>query len=173
MTEQNKNNEVPVPEEENTNGEMDSSFDLEDYFNPEPLMRKGLYKGRVSEVPLLPERSCISWKIVLDGNGGYMSDGETPVDGKQYTFFNWLAKASDKGQTTKGGSDKWQNKINMLKKFADGMQISMKNMTVIQTEIAEGNWIGLPVLLELGPETYQGVTSMKAQNMKRREEDID
>ena len=49
----------------------------------------------------------------------------------------------------------------------------MKNMTVIQTEIAEGNWIGLPVLLELGPETYQGVTSMKAQNMKRREEDID
>ncbi len=166
--------ENEIPEEENGNTQdMDSSFDLEDDFKPEPLMRKGWYKGRVSEVALFPERSCITWKIVLDNNGGYMSDGETPVDGKVYAFNNWLAKASDKGQTTKSGSDKWQNKINMLKKFADSMQINMKNMLVIQNEIAETNWVGIPVLLELAPETYQGVTSMKAQNMKRREEDID
>lgn len=154
-----------------TTGEVDTDFDLDDDFKPEPLMRKGWYKGRVSEVSYNDENACIQWKVALDENGGYMSDGETPIDGSVHNFFNWLPKASDKEEFSKTGKNKWQNKINMLKKFAEGMRINMKTMAIIQNEIAEQNWVGMPVSIELKAEAYQGNTSMKAQNMKAREED--
>lgn len=158
-------------DEPNTSSDVDTGFDLDDDYKPEPLMRKGWYKANVSEVLYDEEASCVIWNAVLDGNGGYMSDGETPVDGSTHQFRNWLPKVSDKDETSKSGKNKWQNKVNMLKKFTDGMQINMKTIAVIQEQIANQEWVGLPVLVELKAETYQGNTSMRAQNMKARSED--
>lgn len=154
------------------NSVIDSDFNLEDDYKPEPIMRKAWYKGRVAEVTLDEEGARIAWKVTLDGNGGFMSDGETEVDGSSYVFNNWLPKAGDKDEPTKSGKGtKFQSKVNMLAKFSADMDIDMNNMASIRQNVGEQNWVGIPVLIHLAPEEYQGNVSMKGQNMKRREEE--
>jgi len=172
MSEQKKNADDIDDSNGNTEpADLDTSFDLDEDVKPEPLLRKGWYKGRVAEVALNLEGANIDWTVTLSDNGGVMSDGETEIDGQTFHFRNWLPKESDKTAQTKGGKNKWQNKINMLEDFAKGMEISMKNVKVIQENIANGDWLGIPVLLKLEPEEYQGRVSMRGQQMKRREEE--
>lgn len=149
--------------------EMDSAadFNLDDDYKPDPLLRQGTYKGNVTEVARKGSR--VIWKVVLDENGGFMSDGETEVDGTTYTFNNWLPRDADREERTASGKNKFQTKVNMLKRFADGMGLNMVSIATIDQAIDEMLWVGLPVFVEMKNETYQGMTSSRINNMKKRD----
>lgn len=135
--------------------ELCTDFNLEDDFKQEPLIPQGNYFGNVVEVKRDAEKHSICWKIALDGNGGYMSDGETPVDGANVYVYNYLPKASDKTEMTKGGkSTKFQSKVNMLKQFADANKVNMNTLSDIDTAIENGDWIGLNVSVKVTIDEY-------------------
>lgn len=164
--------EETVPEDENFDepeaADVDTDFDLDDDYKPEPLLKNGKYKGNITGVALDEGRGSIDWTVVLDENGGFMSDGETEVDGSEHNFSNWLPKSSDKGQRSKTGADKWQTKINMLKRFADNMQIQIKTYQQIKDACTDQDWVGLPVTVEMKIETYRGQHRSRINDMAIR-----
>ncbi len=173
-----KNKEQPVdetpaseyPDDFDTDeaADIDTDFDLDDDYKPEPLLKNGKYKGNVVGCALDKAAGSVNWNVVLVENGGFMSDGETEIDGSEHVFSNWLPKTSDKGLRTKKGADKWQTKVNMLKRFADGMQIQMKTLQQIEDNCVEMNWVGLPVTVEMKIDTYLGVHRSKINGMELR-----
>lgn len=153
--------------EENT--ALNTDFNLEEDFKVDPLIPNGTYFGSVIEVKRDVEKHNISWKVVLDGNGGFKSDGETAIDGSHTTFYNYLPKESDRTEkTANGSSTKFQSKVNMLKKFADGMKLNLNTLSIIDEAIANGEYIGLAVSVAIKNEEYptgSGQFSSKASNM--------
>ncbi len=149
------------------NGEAptNADFDLEDEYKPEPLMRKGDYTGNVTKVSR--DDTVITWQVTLEGNEEQMmSDGETPIDGFVGYSRNFLPKDGDKQEPTKDGrGTKHQVKINMLKQFADEMQIDMNTLDRIDLAIENGDWMGIPVVCSIEPEEYQGRHSNRIQRM--------
>lgn len=149
-----KRNETEVDEtEEQFNGDFDLSTDAK----AEPLIPNGNYTGSVVEVKLVPEKSKIQWKIALNGNGGFMNDGETPVDGANVFFSNWLPKKGDETEPAANGrGTKWQNKVNMLKAFADAMQLGDAFNTIpnMKAAIEGGEWIGMDVMVTINVQEY-------------------
>jgi hypothetical protein len=168
-----KKEKEKMPEEnfdESVQADIDTDFNLDDDYKPEPLIKNGKYKGNITGVALDLEKGSVDWTVVLDGNGGFMSDGETEIDGSEHKFSNWLPKASDKDEKTKSGRNKWQVKVNMLKRFADNMQIDMNSMDQIQFAIEDQEWVGLPVTCDMKIETYQGVHRSRINDMTLRSE---
>lgn len=154
--------EVEV-EDDYSENPVDTSFNLEDEYKPEPLITSGNYRGNVISVVL---DKAIVWKVALDGNGGVMSDGETPIDGSHQFFRNWLPKPGDENEPTKDGrSNKRQSKINMLKSFADGMKINMNSPAIIAETIANQDWIGLQVMATISISEYMGVVRNQIDKM--------
>ena len=139
--------------------EIDTDFDLEDEFKPEPLVPNGNYRGNVVGVAHDRVQNCIAWKVTLAENGGVMSDGETPIDGWSGYCRNWLPKPGDDNEMTKDGRQtKRQSKINMMKRFAEGMKINMNTPKIIAETIANQDWVGIPVIASLTMDEYLGVT---------------
>lgn len=154
------------------NAHFESDFSLDDEYKPDPLAPQGNYLGHTIQVTWEAASHCLVWTITLDGNGGVMSDGETPIDGQQYQFRNSFPRVVDETEMAKHGrSTKRQAKINMLKQFKDDMQIEMDSPQEIQKNLAEGNWIGIPVVVAVGLGTYQGRARNQINSMKRREGD--
>jgi hypothetical protein len=146
--------------------ELDTSFDLEDEYKPEPLLSSGNYRGNVIGVTYDGEKSAIVWQVALDGNGGVMSDGETPIDGSHHYYRNWLPKPGDEDEPTKDGrSNKRQSKINMLKRFADEMKINMNTFPIILESITDQDWIGLEVITTISINEYMGTTRNQIDKM--------
>lgn len=71
--------------------------------------------------------------------------------------------------TPKGRSTKRQAKINMLKQFADGMKVNMNGKNEIVEGISQGLWLGIPVIVKLNLETYEGRTRNNIDRMVRDE----
>jgi len=148
--------------------QIETDFSLQDEFKPDPLAPTGTYKGHVMQVAFDPEGQCIVWTVALSGNAGVMSDGSTSIDGQRFENRNWLPRPGDETtMTPRGRSTKRQAKINMLKQFADGMKINMNGKNEIIQGITEGLWLGIPVLVKLTIETYQGRTRNNIANMVR------
>lgn len=142
-------------ENEATEVDVNTEFNLENDFKPEPLLPNGVYSGNVIEVSLKLEKACIQWKVALDGNGGYMNDGETPIDGNTVYFNNWLPKKGDEATMTPSGrTTKHQSKVNQLARFAKAMGINMNTIGAIRESIDNGDWIGLPVKITIGTSEY-------------------
>lgn len=155
----------PTPEQ------FESDFSLNDEYKPDPLCPQGVYSGHVTNVTFDPAQQAIVWEVVLQGNDGYMSDGETPIDGARFYYRNWLPRAGDENtMTSSGRSTKRQAKINMMKSFADGMQVLMETKEEIVSALSEGTWLGIPVLVRMNNETYEGRTSSRIQGMQRNPE---
>ena len=145
---------------------LNEDFSLEDEYKPEPLVPQGNYTGNVVAVTVEPARNAVAWKVCLEGNGGNQSDGETPIDGKHLWFRNWLPKSGDdKEMTSTGTMTKRQSKINMLKRFAEGMKVSMDSPQVIIDGIESGDWIGMPVIAAVAIDEYQGITRNQISKM--------
>jgi hypothetical protein len=158
--------EEPFGEDMPVTGGLDTDFDLEEEYKPEPLIPGGNYRGNVIGVVYEPERSAIAWKIALDGNGGVMSDGETSVDGSHQYFRNFIPKPGDEAEMAKDGRQtKRQTKINMMKRFADGMKINMNSPQIIAESIQNQDWIGLPVICAIVLNEYLGVTRNQINTM--------
>ena len=135
--------------------DMTTEFNLENDFKAEPLVPNGNYSANVVEVTFKPTQACIAWKIVLDGNGNFMSDGETSVDGVTLFCNNWLPKKGDESTMTPSGrSTKFQSKVNQLAAFAKGMNLNMNSMSVIQEAIENGDYIGLAVKVKVSSQEY-------------------
>lgn len=144
----------------------DTNFDLEDEYKPEPLAAGGNYRGNVIGVVFDSEQSAIVWKVALADNGGIMSDGESPIDGSHHYYRNWLPKPGDESEPTKGGrGTKRQSKINMMKRFADDMKISMNTPAIIAEAITNQDWIGLPVIVTISINEYMGITRNQIDKM--------
>lgn len=147
MSEETNNNE--------TTEELATDFNLENDFKVEPLLANGNYSGNVVDVQLKLDKACIQWKIALDGNGGFMNDGETPVDGNNVYFNNWLPKKGDESTMTPSGrSTKFQSKVNQLARFAKGMGINMNTIGLIKEAIDNGDYIGMAVKVGIATSEY-------------------
>ena len=145
---------------------LDSDFNLEDEYKDEPLIPNGNYRGNVIGVTFEAEQHAIAWKMVLDGNGGVMSDGETPVDGNHLYLRNFLPKPGDDTEMTKEGRQtKRQSKVNMLKRFANGMQIDMNTPATIAESITNQDWVGIPVVMTVVLNEYMGITRNQVNKM--------
>ncbi len=157
--------------DETTEGEeggINVDFDLEDEYKEAPLCPTSQYFGNVIGTSIDNEASAIVFKIALDGNGGVMSDGETPIDGSHHYFRIWLPrKGDDKTLTKSGRQTKRQWKINNMKKCADKLGISMNTPQEIVTAVEEQDWIGLPVIASISIDTYEGDTRNVVDKMVR------
>lgn len=150
---------------------IDTDFDLEEEYKPEPLVPGGNYRGNVVGVVRDQAQNCIAWKVTLDGNGGVMSDGETNIDGWTGYCRNWLPKVGDENVMTKDGRQtKRQSKINMMTRFAEGMKINMNTNKIIDEAIANQDWVGIPVIVAIIIDEYQGVTRNQINTMVAAEQ---
>lgn len=140
---------------ETTGEEVTTEFNLENDFKVEPLIPNGNYSGNVVEVQFKADKANIQWKVVLDGNGGFMTDGETGVDGATVYFNNWLPKKGDEAAMTPSGrSTKFQSKVNQLARFAKGMGLNMNSIGIIKEQIDNGEFIGLAVKVKIATSEY-------------------
>ena len=150
---------------------LDTDFDLEEEYKPEPLIPGGNYRGNVIGVVYEAEQSSIAWKVALDNNGGVMSDGKTPIDGSHQYFRNFLPKLGDEAVMTKDGRmTKRQSKINMMSRFAEDMKINMNTPKIIAESIANQDWVGIPVIASIVLNEYLGVTRNQINKMIAAEE---
>lgn len=153
----------------------DTSFDLADEYKEDPLAPQGTYNGIVKNVEFNGKLNSITWTVVATNNPGMvMLDGNTPIDGTEYQFNNWLPKKGDENIRSKGGkSNKRQVKINMLKNFQDDMEINMNTPARVQTSMEESEWIGISVVFALKIDSYRGRNRNAVDTMKRAAEDFD
>lgn len=150
-----------------TGAALNMDFNLDTEAKEDPMIPPGTYFANVTKVWYDPERYSITWKLVLDGNEGVMSDGETPVDGATVLNNNWLPKPGDEDTPTANGrGTKRQSKINMLKKFADLMGIDMSTPTAIQEALANHEWIGIQCQITVGLREYNGQTFNEVKSMR-------
>jgi hypothetical protein len=134
-------------------------FDIEEDFQPTPLIAEGYYNGAVTSVQFNSEDKTLDWSFTLSENGGVMSDGETPIDGAVLQYRNWLPKPGDENEMTKKGTQtKRQAKINMLHDFAEAMKITMTTPKQILEAIANSDWIGIESQVKVEIRTWQGRT---------------
>lgn len=153
-------------EEQVRAGGLETDYDLEDEYKPEPLVPGGNYRGNVVGVTYEAEAHAIAFKVTLADNGGVMSDGETNIDGWTGYKRVWVPKPGDRNEMTKDGRQtKRQSKINMQKRFADGMKINMNTPAITATAIAEQNWVGLAVIVSMTLSEYQGITRNEINRM--------
>jgi hypothetical protein len=133
-------------------------FDIEDEFKPTPLVPKGSYTGHITEA--LFEGVMLALTVTLNNNDGVLSDGVTPVDGMAIKYKVWFPKPGDETALIKSGiMTKRQWKINNAKKVAEALGISLNSRTVIMESIADGEWIGIPVIAKIDVKEYLGEIS--------------
>jgi len=148
---------------------FDSDFNVDSDYKPTPIAMGGTYNGNVTGVKLDPKHACVVWDVSLaDNDGAVCNDGETPVDGIQLSYRNFLPKANDKNELNKRGIPKFQSKINMLKQFSEGMEINMNTFDEIKEAIENAEWIGIPVTVKVSVDSYQGRPLNRIDNMTAR-----
>lgn len=170
------NNDFNLPEEEAPEYDLnDTGFNLEDDYKEEPLAPQGTYNGVVKAITFNTKLNAICWTVVAVQNPGLvLMDGETPIDGTEYEYRNWLPKPGDERIKSKSGkTTKRQTKINMLTKFQNAMEIDMNTPEKVKEAIENGDWIGISVIMNLGFNTYKGNTTNQIENMSRAEEEFD
>lgn len=136
-------------------GAMD--FDVNAEYKADPVIPNGSYRGSVTAVKFDSEKFCIVWDVVMQDNGGFASDGESPVDGMRVQYRNWLPKPGDENEYAKNGkTTKRQSKINMMKKFAEGMKIDISTPNKIAEAIQYQTWVGTEVKCDVQIKEWQG-----------------
>ena len=144
-----------------------SDFNTDEEYKPAPLVPNGKYKGNIIGVEFNGKDQTIDWKVTLDNNGGLMNDGESPIDGNQLDFRNWLPIPGDEAKPTKKGNQSTrQAKINMLTRFAQDMKIDMSTPKKIMNSIMNSEWIGLAVNVEVEIREWNGAFFNGIKNMK-------
>lgn len=141
-------------------------FNLNTDFVKPALISTSSCKGVVVGVSYDPEKNIIKWNVVLQDNIGiYKDDHKTPVDSSKLSYDNLLPNPEDGGEISANGLSKRQNKINMLKRFADKMRIDMSTPDIIMAAIEGGKWLGIPVICDIIQEEWNGETFNKIKRM--------
>ena len=150
---------------------INTDYDLESEYKPDPLIPQANYLGNITGVKYNPENYGLTFIVTLADNGGYMSDGETPIDGGRVFKTVWFPKPDDdKVQTSDGKKTKRQSKINMLKEFADTMELDMGTAAKLQEAISNGDWIGIPVVVSVEISEYLGRQTNPVNKMVRQKD---
>lgn len=156
-----------------------TDFAISDEYKEDPLAAQGTYNGITKFIEYNKNIHAITWSVVATENPGItLLDGETPVDGVEFQFNNWLPKPGDENIRSKNGkSTKRQNKINSLKRFQEDMSIDMNTPDAVAQALENGEWIGISVIFKLGINTYTGKdgisrTNNQINSMKRSEEEF-
>ena len=128
-------------------------FNLENDYTPLPLVPAGKYAGAVTKVTFNDEINCLTFTVVLNGNGGYCSDDETEIDGRSLPLKVWYPKDGDGDEMTKSGlQTKRQWKINNIAKVAKKLGINLNTMSDMYEGVESGEWIGLEVSAKVSVE---------------------
>ena len=75
--------------------QINTDFDLEGEYKPDPLIPQANYLGSITGVTYNPENYGLTFIVTLSDNGGYMSDGETPIDGGRVFKTVWFPRPDD------------------------------------------------------------------------------
>jgi hypothetical protein len=154
--------------DEPTSEGLNVDFNLSDEYKPMPLIPGGNYRANVVGVAHEASKYALAFKVCFDQNGGVMSDGKTEIDGAHEYFRLWLPKPGDEHEMQANGKvTKRQGKINQMSSFQNNMKIDMNTPTAIAAAIADGIWIGIPVIVSVDIEEYQGVTRNRLTKMVR------
>lgn len=149
--------------------QINTDFDLEGEYKPDPLIPQANYLGSITGVSYNPDNYGLTFIVTLADNGGYMSDGETSIDGGRVFKTVWFPRPGDeKTMTSDGKKTKRQSKINMLKEFAETMELDMGTKEKLQTAMENGDWIGIPVVVAVEISEYQGRKSNPVNKMVRQ-----
>lgn len=152
-------------EEENVDA-TDISFDVEDEYKPTPLIPTGGYRGALTEILYNKKHASIDWTVTLNDNGGYMSDGETPIDGSSHIYKLWLPRPGDDVTMTKSGKQtKRQYKINSLKRFSKQTGLNVSSMDAVMEALENQEWLGLDVKIVLSVDSYKGMTFNRIEEL--------
>lgn len=137
--------------------DIETNFNVDDEFRPEPLIPIGTYHAAVTNVTFDSAQQAIVWSFVLHDNGGTMSDGITNVDGAVAQYRNWLPRPGDENELTSNGRNtKRQSKINMLKQFSKVLDIDMSTPEKIITALTEQQWVGIEVDIAVSTREWDG-----------------
>jgi hypothetical protein len=151
----------------------DTDFDLEADYKESPLAPAGTYNGIVKLVEYNPKLHAIVWTVVATGNPGiFLTDGETPLDGTDFEYMNWLPKPGEENIRS-GKSNKKQNKINMMKTFQDNMKIDMNTKEKIAEAISENQWIGISVIMKVEVTSWNERLRNQVGNMQRSDDEFE
>ncbi len=149
--------------------QINTDFDLESEYKEDPLIPQANYLGSITGVTYNPENYGLTFIVTLADNGGYMSDGETPIDGGRVFKSVWFPRPGDEStMTSDGKKTKRQSKINMLTEFARVMDLEMNTKEQLQTAMANGDWIGIAVVVSVEISEYQGRKSNPVNKMVRQ-----
>ncbi len=153
--------------------QINTDYDLESEYKPDPLIPQGNFLGSLTGVSYNPENYGLTFIVTLADNGGYMSDGETLIDGGRVFKQVWFPRPGDENVQTKDGKKtKRQSKINMLKEFADTMELDMGTKEKLQTALENGDWIGIPVVVTVNiefSEFRQGTINTVTKMVRRKD----
>lgn len=135
-----------------------SDFNLNDEYKPTPLAPGGNYKANIVAVAHEASKYALAFKVCFVENDVLMSDGETQLDGTHEYYRCWLPKPGDENEMQANGKvTKRQGKINSMKRMADDLKIDMNTPQSIARAIIEQQWIGIPVIVSVDVEEYQGI----------------
>jgi len=152
--------------------QINTDFNLENEYKPDPLIPQGNYLGSITGISYNPENYGLTFTVTLSDNGGFMSDGETPIDGGRVFKRVWFPRPGDEStMTADGRKTKRQSKINMLKDFADAMELDMGTTDKLQEAMENGDWIGIPVTVAVEISEYQGNVRNDVGRMVRQKEE--
>jgi len=136
---------------------FDTDFNVDADYKPTLLVPQSTYNGNVKGVILDYKKGAIVWTVVLAGNDETMcTDGETPVNGMEMQYKNWLPRANDKNIRNKKNISKFQSKVNMMKQFSVAMKINFNTFSDISEAIENAEWIGLAVVCAISIDEYNG-----------------
>ena len=143
-----------------------TDWDLDDEYKEDPLLPIGTYLGVISGAELKAKSAQFTVHIENNGPDKVCSDGETPVDGATLRYNLWLPQQGDESESTPSGrSTKRQYKINAMKKFFSSMQMPINTLGDLKEAIENTTFLGLPVLVEVELDSYQGEVRNNVRRM--------
>jgi hypothetical protein len=146
---------------------INSDFDVDSEYKPDPLLGGGTYLCNVTKMSWNNEQQSLNLELVLDGNGGTCSDGETPADGFKLFYRLFFPKPGDDNEPTKSGrGTKRQFKINRIKKFETDTGLLVSNSKRLSEAIAGQEWIGASLVIEVTTSEYQGEVRNEVKRVK-------
>lgn len=129
--------------------QFDGDFDLEDEYEAPKLCPGGDYLGSIIDVSVRTASTgskALVFPIILEGNDGVLTDGETSVNGHKVEFLIWLPKKGDENlMAGKSGLTKRVFKLNQVKEFADKFSFSMNNKAEMTEFIGNKDAVGTSV----------------------------
>lgn len=145
-------------------------FDAETDGKAMPLFPIGNYRMKVKGVTIAGGRKdTLAFQLVAEGNDGEMTDGETPIDGSELTYYVWgLPQPGDADRMTKGRVPMTykEAKVNGLKRFKESSGIDTGSVGAIKEGITSGTWIGEELLVQVEVGEYEGRPTNNIKSVK-------